>query len=208
MFDALSDRLRGVLDALRGEPKITEEILEKALREVRLALLEADVNVGVVRALLEGVRAKAIGADVLKSLTPGQQVVGIVRTSWKRSWGPAKVPSSSSRRSRRRSSSSSASRDRARRRPRRSSASSSRRRGRFPYLVPVDVSRPAAIEQLQRVGSASGLKVHASDASDKPLSIARRALDEARRQRASTRFSWTRRAGCTSMPRSWRSSPS
>ena len=181
MFDALSDRLRGVLDALRGEPKITEEILEKALREVRLALLEADVNVGVVRALLEGVRAKAVGADVLKSLTPGQQVVGIVRDELEALLGTGEgsklkfasqpptiiflVGLQGSGKT--------------------TTAAKLglflKKAGRFPYLVPVDVSRPAAIEQLQRVGSASGLKVHASDASDKPLAIARRALDEARR---------------------------
>ena len=70
MFDTLSDRLRGVFDALRGQPRITEEVLEKTLREIRMALLEADVHVGVVRALLDGVRAKASGEEVLKSLTP------------------------------------------------------------------------------------------------------------------------------------------
>jgi signal recognition particle subunit SRP54 len=79
MFDTLSERLRGVFDALRGQTRINEEVLEKTLREIRMALLEADVNVGVVRALLDGVRAKALGEEVLKSLTPGQQVVKIVR---------------------------------------------------------------------------------------------------------------------------------
>ena len=57
MFDALSQRLQGVFDTLRGQPRVTEEILEKTLREIRIALLEADVNLGVVRALLDGVRA-------------------------------------------------------------------------------------------------------------------------------------------------------
>ena len=79
MFDTLSERLRGVFDALRGQTRISEEVLEKTLREIRMALLEADVNVGVVRALLDGVRAKALGEEVLKSLSPGQQVVKIVR---------------------------------------------------------------------------------------------------------------------------------
>jgi len=181
MFDALSDRLRGVLDALRGEPKITEEVLDKTLREVRMALLEADVNVGVVRALLDGVRAKALGGDVLKSLTPGQQIVGIVRDELEALLGTgegAKLKFASQ--------------------PptvlflvglqgsgKTTTAAKLglwlKKSGRFPFLVPVDVSRPAAIEQLQRVGAAAGLKVHASDASDTPLAIARRALDEARR---------------------------
>src|SRR5258705_5806340 len=79
MFDALSQRLQGVFDALRGQTRITDEVLDKTLREIRMALLEADVHVGVVRALLDGVRAKAQGEEVAKSLTPGQQVVKIVR---------------------------------------------------------------------------------------------------------------------------------
>lgn len=79
MFDTLTERLRGVFDTLRGQTRITEEVLEKTLREIRMALLEADVNVAVVRALLDGVRAKALGEEVLKSLSPGQQVVKIVR---------------------------------------------------------------------------------------------------------------------------------
>jgi signal recognition particle subunit SRP54 len=181
MFDALSDRLRGVLDALRGEPKITEEVLDKTLREIRRALLEADVNVGVVKALLDGVRAKALGGDVLKSLTPGQQVVGIVRDELQALLGEGeshKIKFASQ--------------------PptiiflvglqgsgKTTTAAKLglwlKKSGRFPYLVPVDVSRPAAIEQLQRVGGAAGLKVHASDATATPLAIARLALDEARK---------------------------
>jgi signal recognition particle subunit SRP54 len=181
MFDALSDRLRGVFDALRGEPRITEEVLERTLREVRLALLEADVNVGVVRALLDGVRAKAAGSEVLKSLTPGQQVVGIVRDELEALLGTGE-----------------ASRLKFASQPptvvflvglqgsgKTTTAAKLglwlKKAGRFPYLVPVDVYRPAAIEQLQRVGGAAGLKVHASDAGEKPLAIARRALDDARR---------------------------
>ena len=181
MFDALSDRLRGVFDALRGEPRITEEVLERTLREVRLALLEADVGVGVVRALLDGVRAKAIGGEVLKSLTPGQQVVGIVRDELEALLGTGE-----------------ASRLKFASQPptvvflvglqgsgKTTTAAKLglwlKKAGRFPYLVPVDVHRPAAIEQLQRVGGAAGLKVHASDAGEKPLAIARRALDDARR---------------------------
>ena len=181
MFDALSERLRGVFDALRGEPKITEEVLDKTLREIRRALLEADVNVGVVKALLDGVRAKALGGDVLKSLTPGQQVVGIVRDELQALLGEGEATKLKF----------------ASQPPtiiflvglqgsgKTTTAAKLglwlKKAGRFPYLVPVDVYRPAAIEQLQRVGGAAGLKVHASDASATPLAIARTALDEARR---------------------------
>ncbi len=181
MFDALSQRLRGVFEALRGQTRITEEVLDKTLREIRMALLEADVNVGVVRALLDGVRAKALGEEVLKSLTPGQQVVKIVRDELQALLGPGEaarlqfspdpptvvllVGLQGSGKT--------------------TTAAKLglwlKRAGKFPYLVPADVYRPAAIEQLVRVATSAGLKVHAHDGTKKPQEIARAALDEARR---------------------------
>src|SRR3990172_5382474 len=79
MFDSLTTRLTGIFDRLRGYGRLTEENIQEALREVRVALLEADVNFKVARAFVERVRDKAQGQDVLKSLTPGQQVVKVVR---------------------------------------------------------------------------------------------------------------------------------
>src|SRR5512143_871547 len=79
MFESLSDRLQGVFRSLRGEARLTEQTVEAALREIRMALLEADVNFKVVKAFVDRVRAKAIDQEVLKSLTPAQQVVRIVR---------------------------------------------------------------------------------------------------------------------------------
>jgi signal recognition particle subunit SRP54 len=180
MFDALSERLRGVFDTLRGQTRISEEVLDKTLREIRMALLEADVHVGVVRALLDGVRAKALGEDVLKSLTPGQQVVKIVRDELTALMGEgdagrlhfsSKPPTviflvglqGSGKTT--------------------TAAKLGlwlKKSGKFPYLVPADVYRPAAIEQLVRVGASAGLSVHAHDGSEKPLAIARAALHEAR----------------------------
>jgi len=180
MFDTLSERLRGVFDALRGQTRISEEVLEKTLREIRMALLEADVNVGVVRALLDGVRAKALGEEVLKSLSPGQQVVKIVRDELEGLLGGGEagrlvfqsqpptiiflVGLQGSGKT--------------------TTAAKLglwlKKSGKFPYLVPADVYRPAAIEQLVRVGTSVGLKVHAHDGSQKPLAIAKAALDEAR----------------------------
>src|SRR5687768_4391482 len=78
MFDNLTTRLSRVLKTLRGEARITEENVQDALREVRMALLEADVALPVVREFIERVRTKALGQDVVGSLTPGQAVVGIV----------------------------------------------------------------------------------------------------------------------------------
>jgi signal recognition particle subunit SRP54 len=181
MFDALSQRLQGVFDALRGQPRITEEVLDKTLREIRLALLEADVHVGVVRALLDGVRARAKGEDVLKSLTPGQQVVKIVRDELATLLGTGETA-----------------RLKFRSQPptviflvglQGSGKTTTtaklglwlKKAGKFPYLVPADVDRPAAIEQLVRVGTSVGLKVHDHDGSRRPLPIVREAVDEARR---------------------------
>ena len=79
MFDALSGRLQDVFRSIRGEGRLTEATVETALREIRLALLEADVNFKVVKAFVDRVRDRAMDQEVLRSLTPGQQVVRIVR---------------------------------------------------------------------------------------------------------------------------------
>jgi signal recognition particle subunit SRP54 len=180
MFDTLSERLAGVFDALRGQTRITDEVLDKTLREIRMALLEADVHVGVVRSLLDAVRTKAAGEQVFKSLTPGQQVVKIVRDELQTLIGEGE-----------------AARLQFKSQPptviflvglqgsgKTTTASKLglwlKKAGRFPYLVPADVYRPAAIEQLVRVGTSAGLKVHAHDGTEKPIAIARAALAEAR----------------------------
>src|SRR5262245_13900291 len=79
MVNHLSNRLNAIFDRLRGYGRLTEENVQEALREVRVALLEADVNFKVVKGFIERVRVKAIGQDVMKSLTPGQHVVKVVR---------------------------------------------------------------------------------------------------------------------------------
>src|SRR6476469_8244392 len=79
MFESLSTRLQDVFKTLRGESRLTPENIEAALREIRLALLEADVNFKVVKAFVDRVRDRAMEAEVLRSLSPSQQVVKIVR---------------------------------------------------------------------------------------------------------------------------------
>src|SRR6266513_5733727 len=79
MFDSLSARLTTIFDRLGGRGRLSEDNIQEALREVRVALLEADVNFKVVKGFIERVRVKAVGQDVLTSLTPGQQVVKVVR---------------------------------------------------------------------------------------------------------------------------------
>src|SRR5271170_5583485 len=79
MFDNLSDKLQRVFKNLRGEGRLSAENMEAALREIRVALLEADVNFKVVKQLIENIRVKAMGEEVLTALSPSQQVIAIVR---------------------------------------------------------------------------------------------------------------------------------
>ena len=79
MLEGLSDRLQGVVRNLTGRGRINETVLNDTVREIRMALLEADVHISVVKALVDGVKERALGDDVFKSLTPGQQVVKIVK---------------------------------------------------------------------------------------------------------------------------------
>src|SRR5579872_2607349 len=90
MFDSLSNRLQDVFKSLRGETRLTPETIEAALKEIRLALLEADVNFKVVKAFIDRVRDRAMGQDVLRSLSPAQQVVRIVRDEMLALFGDAK----------------------------------------------------------------------------------------------------------------------
>ncbi len=79
MFESLSQRLSGTIERLRGRGRLTEENIREALREVRIALLEADVALPVVQALIERIKTRAVGQEVLKSLTPGQALIKVVR---------------------------------------------------------------------------------------------------------------------------------
>ena len=81
MFDNLSDKLQRVFKNLRGEGKLSAENMETALREIRMALLEADVNFKVVKQLIENIKQKAVGEEVLNALSPSQQVIKILDTS-------------------------------------------------------------------------------------------------------------------------------
>ena len=79
MFDALGSRLQAVFASFRAEVKLTPEVVERGLREIRIALLEADVNFRVTKAFIDRVRDRAVGRDVLESLTPAQQLIAVVR---------------------------------------------------------------------------------------------------------------------------------
>jgi signal recognition particle subunit SRP54 len=179
MFESLSTRLQDVFRSLRGEARLTEQTVEAALREIRLALLEADVNFKVVKAFIDRVRDRAVDQEVLKSLTPDQQVVRIVRDEMLALFGDTAggLPQAQAR-------------------PRvilllglqgsgktTTSAKLGRwlaKQGRHPILVSTDVRRPAAIEQLSVVGRQAGVRVHDPAGDRDPVRRATGALTEAK----------------------------
>lgn len=181
MFQNLSERLQQTFKNLSGQGRVGEEVLKKSLRDVRLALLEADVHVSVVRALLDSVREKALGEEVLRSLSPGQQVIKIVRDELEQLLGAgeaaplvfaSKPPSVIMLVGLQGSGKTTTTAK---------IGAWLKRNGRYPYLVPADIYRPAAIEQLVRVGKEAGLKVHEHDGSARPQQICADAVLAARR---------------------------
>src|SRR6188508_255597 len=179
MFDSLSTRLQDVFKSLRGETRLTPEAIEVALREIRLALLEADVNFKVVKAFIDRVRDRAMGQDVLRSLSPSQQVVKIVRDEMLALFGDAEGGLQATNK-----------------RPRvilllglqgagktttaGKLATWLTKQGRHPLLVSTDVKRPAAIQQLNVVAEKAGVRVHDPAGIMDPVARAKGALAEAK----------------------------
>src|SRR5215813_1278723 len=176
MFDSLADKLQGALGDLRKKGKLDEESISRAMREIRLALLEADVNFTVVRDFVARVREKAMGEEVLRSLTPGQQVVKVVHDELTtlmgegesglafgkftvillaglqgsgKTTGAAKLALHLSR------------------------------AGRKPGLVAADLQRPAAIDQLEQLGRQIHVPVYRTETTD-PVEATRSGLERAR----------------------------
>lgn len=178
MFDNLSDKLQNIARKIRGTARITEKDLKEMLREVKLALLEADVNYMVVKEFIANIEAKALGEDVMKSLTPGQQVVKIVRdeltnilggTDYKLNLSPnpptvimliglqgsGKTTLAGKL------------------------ANYLRKEGKKPILVACDVYRPAAITQLKTLGSSLNVPVYSEENTKDVMEIAKNAFKEA-----------------------------
>jgi signal recognition particle subunit SRP54 len=180
MLDNLTSRLTGIFDRLRGYGRLTEENIVEALREVRVALLEADVNFKVVKGFIERVREKAVGQDVLKSLTPGQQVVKVVRDELTELLGgsghrltmaphpPTVVMLIGLQGSGKTTSAAKLARH-------------FQKQGQHPVLAAADVYRPAAIEQLRTLGAQLGVPV-LGEADQTPLQICAGARAEAARR--------------------------
>ncbi len=181
MFDNLSDKLDGVFKRLKGHGTLSEKNISDGLREVRMALLEADVHFKVVKQFIADIKERALGQEVMKSLTPGQQVVKIVNEELTRLMGghseelnlqgthPVAIMMVGLQGSGKTTSSGKL-------------AIHLRKLGRKPYLVPADVYRPAAIDQLQKLGGQIDVPVFASETTMDPVDICRQARVAAQKE--------------------------
>ena len=177
-FEGLSSRLQEITRKLRGKARITESDLKEVLREVKLALLEADVNYKIVKEFIKSVEEKAIGQDVLKSLTPGQQVVKIVRDELTDLLGgeeskinftpnpPTVIMLVGLQGSGKTTTAGKI-------------ASRIRKQGKKPLLVACDVYRPAAIKQLEVIGKQLDMPVYVNENTKDVVSIAKQAMNVA-----------------------------
>ncbi|MCF0126836.1 MAG: signal recognition particle protein, partial [Clostridia bacterium] len=177
-FEGLSSRLQEITRKIRGKARITESDLKEMLREVKLALLEADVNYKIVKEFIATIQEKALGQDVLKSLTPGQQVVKIVKDELVELLGgtesrinftpnpPTVIMLVGLQGSGKTTTSGKL-------------ANLLRKQGKNPLLVACDVYRPAAIKQLQVVGKQLNIPVYSNESSKDVVLIAKQALSQA-----------------------------
>ena len=179
-FEGLSDRMQNIMRKLRGKARITESDLKEINREIKLTLLEADVNFKVVKTFISNIEEKALGEEVMKSLTPGQQVVKIVRDELTNILGSENV---------------SINFEPSNQKPTvvmlvglqgagkttlaGKLANHFRKQGKKPLLVACDIYRPAAIEQLKVVGKNLNIPVYANDNSKNVVSIAKEGINKA-----------------------------
>jgi len=185
MFESLSDKLDGVFKKLKGHGKLTEKNIDQGLKEVRMALLEADVHFRVAKNFIADVRQRALGREVLASLTPAQQVIKIVNEELTALMGarhedlnlsgpqPASVMLVGLQGSGKTTTAGKLS-------------VLLRKKGKKPFLVPADVYRPAAIDQLQKLGEQLDIPVFASSVDMDPVQICREATALAHRQGCDT----------------------
>ena len=181
MFESLTQRLSGTLERLRGRGRLTESNISEALREVRVALLEADVALPVVQALIQRIKVRAVGQEVLKSLTPGQALIKVVRDELTLVMGaqaselnlnvpaPAVVLMAGLQGAGKTTTVAKLAKH------------LKERRRKKVMVVSADVYRPAAIEQLKTLAQQVGVSFFPSDAAQKPEAIVRAAIDEARK---------------------------
>ena len=185
MFDNLSDRLNAVFKKLKGHGKLTEKNIEEGLKEVRMALLEADVHYKVAKKFVADIKKRALGQEVMESLTPGQQVIKIVNQELTELMGgrledlnlsgshPASIMLVGLQGSGKTTTAGKL-------------AVYLRKQGRKPYLVPADIYRPAAIEQLTKLGDQLSVPVFPSNPEIDPVKICQEARATAHRELCDT----------------------
>ncbi len=178
MFELLTEKFGRVFKELKGRGRLSEKDIQEALRNVRLALLEADVNYRVVKNLLEEIRGRALGQEVMESITPGQQVIKVVHEELTKLMGegvrdlnlnddkPIILMLVGLQGSGKTTTAGKL-------------AIFLRKKGLRPYLVPLDVRRPAAIEQLTRLAEEIDIPVHPTDRNDRAEDICVKALGAA-----------------------------
>jgi len=181
MFESLTQRLSGTIQRLRGRGRLTEENIRDALRDVRIALLEADVALPVVKALIERMKVRAVGHEVLKSLTPGQALIKVVRDELSAVMGsaaqdlqlnvpaPAVILMAGLQGAGKTTTVAKLAKH------------LKERRKKKVMVVSCDVYRPAAIKQLETLAQQVGALFHPSDLSQSPVAIAHAAIDAARK---------------------------
>jgi len=185
MFDNLSDRLNAVFKKLKGHGKLTEKNIEEGLKEVRMALLEADVHYKVVKKFIGDIKERALGTEVMTSLTPGQQVIKIVDQELTKLMGgrledlelsgshPISIMLVGLQGSGKTTTAGKL-------------AAYLRKKGRKPYLVPADIYRPAAIDQLNKLGDQLSVPVFPSNQEMDPVKICQEARTAAHRELCDT----------------------
>jgi signal recognition particle subunit SRP54 len=181
MFDSLAERLEATFKKLKGHGKLSEKNIQDGLKEVRLALLEADVHYKVVKEFISEIKARSLGQEVMSSLTPGQQVIKIVNEALTGLMGssheeinlagakPVSVMLVGLQGSGKTTTAGKL-------------AVFLRKNGKKPYLVPADVYRPAAIDQLKKLGEQLSVPVFQSTAQMDPVQICRQARVEASKE--------------------------
>jgi len=184
MFQELSEKFESVLRRLRGQGRLTEANISEALRDVRRVLLEADVNYKIARQFIADVEKRAVGQEVLKSITPGQQVIKIIYDELCKLLGEKEAPLLFSNRlpnaimlvGLQGSGKTTLAGKLARH---------LRKKGRNPLLVAADVHRPAAIQQLQVIGKSLDIQTFSEEGRDVPA-ICRHAIEHARKNMLDT----------------------
>ena len=179
MFESLSDKIQGALSKLTGKGKLNEQDIDTAMREVRLALLEADVNFKVTRNFIKAVKERCLGQEVMESLTPGQMVVKIVNQELTQMMGEeeSKLNIEGKRPSiillcglQGAGKTTHAGK----------LANIIKKRHRTPLLVACDIYRPAAVQQLQIVGKQVDVPVFSMGTQVNPVDIAKAGVEEAK----------------------------